>query len=205
MPDKWDLPPDIPPQCYPIWGDESPELCEEIRKHYERRCEEARRQWPQQRVELVQDRLKFLDACQNTPGPERGRRLRNWPDRYQRLHDCVYLMWCPSLRVYKVGHTESLWRRTNEHRRNLDPHIEHLVSYYTPISRRLLEWFLIRHFQHFRVQSDLSEELFDLPQKEVDGFNDTTAVIESHLLAVENLRLKALLAKFEAEARSGIA
>jgi hypothetical protein len=168
---------------------EREELCEKIRKDYERRCEEVRRQWPQKRVEKVKDRLKFLRLCRKTPGAER-RRL---------IHNCVYLMWCPSLSVYKIGHTDCVWRRINEHRRNLDPRIEHRAVYYTPLSRQLLERFLIRHFRHFRVRTDLSEELFDLPQKEADGFDATTAVIERHLLAVEVLRLKARLSKFEAD------
>jgi len=164
------------------------ELCKRIRKDYETRCDELRGQWPQQRVELVKRRIKFLRRCQRTPGTKR-----------RGLGDCVYLMWCPSLDAYKIGHTDCLWRRTDEHRRVLDPQIEHRVIYYTPLSRRSLEGFLLRHFRHFRVRVDLSEELFDLPQMEANGFEDMAKETERHLLAIEMLRLKARLSQLEAE------
>jgi hypothetical protein len=128
------------------------EVCDEIRKDHERQLEEAHRQWPRQRVKQVQDRLKFLRLCQKTPGPER-------PE----LSECVYLMWCPTLGAYKIGHTLDLKRRIGEHERKLDPKIQQRVSYYTPLSRLLLEGFLLSHFLDCRVREDLCEELFDLP------------------------------------------
>src|SRR5205823_5899356 len=70
---------------------------------------------------------------------------------------------------------------------------EHRAIYYTPLSRRLLEKFVLRHFHHFRVREDLSEELFDLPQEEADRFEAVVKAIEQHLLAIELLRLKAVL------------
>ena len=165
------------------------EIYERECKEYEQRCKEAFAAWLHQRVELVQDRLKFLRRCQKTPGAEPRRRLR----------DCVYLMWCPSLGWYKIGHTDCLRRRTKDHRRHLDPKIEHRSSYYTPVSRRFLERFLLHHFRHFQVETDLSDELFDLPQKVADGFEAVAKAIEQHLLTIEVLRLKDLLLTFTAE------
>jgi len=62
-----------------------------------------------------------------------------------------------------------------------------------------MEGFLHRHYYHFHFASEISEELFKLPQEEAEGFETTTAGIERHLLAIEILRLKGLLLKFEAE------
>ena len=209
--DEWDIPRYVSSPCYPLprpcvggvsgrrvisseeWAaaeNRRQEVCEEIRKDYERRLEEDHVQSRRQRGKKVQDRLKFLHLCQKTPGTER-----------RDLSECVYLMWCPSLGAYKIGHTDCSWRRFDEHRRDLDPQIEYRVTYYTPLSRQLLERSLLNHFDAFRILEDINEELFDLPQCEADGFETTAREIERHLLANEKLRLKTLFSKFEAESR----
>ncbi|GEM_PF-5148939 len=197
MPDEWDIFPAILPPCYPVRfsGAENKrldELCERIRKDHERRCEDAQHEWPQRRVELVKEEIRLLRHCLRTPAVARPRRERG----------CVYLMWCPSLGAYKIGRSDDVHRRIGELRQEVDPQIERHTIYRTPVSLPLLEMALHRHFRHFHFESDESEELFKLPQEEVDGFEATTAVIEQHLLAVEILHLKGRLAKFQAELRA---
>jgi len=129
----------------------------------------------------------------------------------------VYLMWCPSIKavvgeprvshpvtwkfgMYKLGHTDDLRRRIAQLRSELkDPKIECRASYYTPCSREILEGLLLRHFNHFRARWDLKNELFNLPEKEAEGFEAVAKVIERPLFAAELFRLNAILKKVKAE------
>ncbi|HTU20658.1 MAG TPA: GIY-YIG nuclease family protein [Gemmataceae bacterium] len=122
------------------------------------------------------------------------------------LDCCVYLMWCPAWKLYKIGHTDDMRSRIEQHRRELDPNIECCSEYYTPLPplfrrRRKcpLESFVHTHFRHYHVKTEASQELFALPEKDMHGFTDIVKAIEKHLLAIDILRLKALLSKFQAE------
>ncbi len=125
-------------------------------------------------------------------------------------------MWCPTHGIYKIGHTEDLKTRTGCHQLKLDSAIEHRAIYYTPLDRKILEKLLLRHFDHFNVKVKRSralfdlpqhvklkhgKELFDLPRKEADGFEVAAWAIEQNVLAIEMLRLEALLLKFKAECK----
>ena len=201
MLEEWERPPEIPPLSYPLDPGTEPaeverhrKLCEQIREHYKRRCEEASRHWPQQQIDLLKKRIEFLISCQKTPGPERYRLLRDGK--------CVYLMWSPKYQAFRIGHTKRLWGRIGEHQRNLDPKLEHRVAYYTLVPRRLLESFLHRHFHRHRVHEDVSEELFHLPHDDAEElFNNAAETIERHLLAIDLLRLNARLSELEGECR----
>jgi hypothetical protein len=162
---------------------------ERIDEDHKRKKEERDRQFVIKRPTKVRKGLAFLRLCQRTPGAERQKLTGT----------CVYLMWCPSLEAYKIGHTERLGGRIEAHRRKLDPRIELHIAYYTPLTKRKLEGVVLRHFHYFRVREDLGEELFNLPQKEIDEFEATVKAIERHLLAIEIMRLKAALLKFEAD------
>src|SRR5205807_2539168 len=107
-------------------------------------------------------------------------------------------MWSPKYQAFRIGHTKRLWGRAGEHRRNLDPEIEQRVAYFTLVPRRHLERFLHRHFERRRTREDVSKELFDLSQDEAEElFKSAAETIERHLLAIELLRLNALLSELE--------
>jgi Meiotically up-regulated gene 113 len=209
MRDEWEGSPSVPRPCYPIrFGKEGcgpngrlsaqelyrenkriDDRCTEIRRTYELACDEARRQWPLKRIELIRKRLAFLRRCRRM-SPKQRRGL---------LNDCVYLMWCPTLGVYKIGRTDNAGRRIGELRYEIDPAVERISTYRTTVSISLLETLLHQHYSHFRFASDVSDELFALPAEEVREFEATVASIEKHLLAIEFIRLRKRLAQLEAE------
>jgi hypothetical protein len=211
MADEWDIFPDIRPPSPPFkFGGEVSgvdgrlsrkeiaaenkrfeELYKEERKDYERRLQEARRDWPHERIDLVKARIKLLRRWQRQPTTEDRRSMPG----------CVYLMWCPSLAAFKIGRTRNMHQRLAGLRQHVDPAIELCISYRTPVFLLLLETALHRHFRHFQFSSDKSKELFKLPHEEVEAFEATTAVIERLLLSVEILHLKHRLSKFEQELR----
>src|SRR5579862_7747511 len=104
MVDKWDIVPCFPPPKNPM----DKELEKEV---YEK--------WLLERPGQVKKRIQFLWSTLELFGVDRKKIGKT----------CVYLMWCPSFGVYKIGHTDCLWRRVEEHRRCLDPKIELRVSY----------------------------------------------------------------------------
>jgi len=211
MYDEWDKFPDVPPPCYPIdFGRQiSPTLSEEeaviesrkieelgerIRADYDRRLNESNRQWKRKRVELVKAKIELILQCQNCQDtPSRERRSNS--------QGCVYLMWCPSISVYKIGKTNELNRRIIELRQEVDRAIELRTCYLTTISPPLLEMAIHCHFRHFHFASDVSNELFMLPEKEVEGFEATATEIERHLFSVEIMHLKIRLSEFETDVK----
>jgi Meiotically Up-regulated Gene 113 (MUG113) protein len=160
---------------------------------------------PDPRYQIIGSRTfqVFLNQLRPYSSRARLRPCRGRASHPCLLDCCVYLMWCPTLGTYKIGWTDNLNQRILQHQKDLDAKIELRSVYYTPLFLRRnkcpLEWFIHSHFGHFRVQSDLSDELFDLPKKDADGFMDVVKEIEHYLLAIEIMRLKSLLSKFKAE------
>ena len=177
--------------------------------YWQQRQEELGR-WRQKMRTKIEGRIEFLRHCETTPRVElddiwrsKGRRAwlrRGWYVESQMgTCECVYMLWCPNHHLYKIGHTQNLRRRIRKHwRSKLGWQTQFRIALYTPV-RRELEKYLHRHFSYYHRPSPDSDELFDLPQIEADGFTATADAIERHLLSIEIRRMEAHLPRVEAE------
>jgi hypothetical protein len=167
------------------------ELHEQQVSRHEREQEKLDHRWPRLRVVRLERWLKFLNDCRRRPAAERSQNLKGW----------VYLLWCPTLGLHKIGWTEDIGQRLKDLRQKLDRQLECRVDYRTPVDLELLEEMLHRHFYYRHRPSDKSDELFDLSPEEANGFEATVKRVERSLLDIDILRLEGLLAALEEECR----
>jgi hypothetical protein len=146
--------------------------------------------WPRHRVDLMEGRLELMHRC-----------LGDGPGgRPECVRGHVYLMWCPSLKVYRIGRSRRRrGKRLREHWRLFDNLAENRVVYGTPVNLFLFEKALHHHFSDVFHPGLGSREVFDLSPEEEAGFWDTAKTVERYLLAIEILRLERLLQKLKAQ------
>jgi hypothetical protein len=168
-------------------------------REYELHLEEFPRWWSQRKVELVEERIELLRRWRRLPAKKGRRKMLPLEGAKGLTWGFVYAARCPHFSAYKIGHTRKPSMRIEKIRCLIDPAAEYASIYETPISAALLEMALHRRFSHFHFPAKETSELFNLPEKEARRFLITAVLTERAIVAVELMRLKALLSEFQRE------